>query len=406
MTTVRTLASKPWVLVLAWVITRSIAVGQLAGWVPYPEGPLMMSDVRLYSVWSILLADGQFPVGDDMWQYPPAAGLIFAAARFAGPNPVIGFVVLSLIADALILTALLIAACKGKHGLLAPWVWVGAAVAIGPIMFARFDVFPTLFAVLVLLLVARPILSGLAAGVGILVKVWPGLMLIALPRRKLPIALAVTVATFVAGWWLVGQWASGAVSFLGEQGGRGLQVESVGALPYVIFNAFTHQMDYVFRFGSMEIDMLGSREAGLALTVLGLALIAGLALLRLLGRLEQVPPADVALAALLVSIATSRVFSPQYTVWIAGVAAVLMLDVRTKLRGCVWMLGIMAFITQVIYPWGYGSLIEGGWFSVFLQTLRIGLLLAATALSLGSVLKAAFSRSRSPAQSAVGSLGA
>lgn len=400
MATVKRLAAQPWILVVAWVITRAIGVGQLAGWVPYPEGPLMMSDVRLYSVWSILLADRQFPVGDDMWQYPPAAGVIFAGARYTGPNPVAGFVALTLIADLLILIALLIAATKGRRGLLAPWVWVGAAVAIGPIMFARFDVFPTLFAVLVLLLVARPVWSGVAAGVGVLVKVWPGLMLIALPRRKLPAGIIATLVTFVAGWWLVGQWATGAVSFLGEQGGRGLQVESVGALPYVIGNAFTHDLNFVFRFGSMEIDMLGSREAGLVLTLLGLALIAGLALLRLLGRLESVPPADVALAALLISIATSRVFSPQYTVWIAGVAAVLMLDPRTKLRRAVWLLGAMALITQVIYPWGYGSLMEGEPFSVTLQVIRIALLLAATVMAVGSVLKAAFASRPVPARSA------
>lgn len=403
---IKALAARPWVLIVAWVITRAIGVMQLAGWVPYPEGPLMMSDVRLYSVWSILLSEQQFPVGDDMWQYPPGAGLIFAGARFAGPNPVIGFVVLALIADLLILIAVLISAVKGRRGMLAPWVWVGAAVAIGPIMFARFDVFPTLFAVLVLLLVSRPVAAGVAAGIGVLVKVWPGLMLIALPRRKLPAGVVATLVTFVAGWWLVGQWATGAVSFLGEQGGRGLQVESVGALPYVIANLFTHDLSFVFRFGSMEIDMLGSREAGLALTLLGLALIALLALLRLLGRLENVPPADVAMAALLISIATSRVFSPQYTVWIAGVAAVMLLNPATKLRKAVWMLAIMALITQVIYPWGYGSLMDGDALSGVLQIARIALLLAATVLAVGSVLVTAWKSKPGQTQSVADSLGA
>lgn len=405
MTLLRTLAAKPWVLIVAWVITRAIGVAQLAGWVPYPEGPLMMSDVRLYSVWSILLSQQQFPVGDDMWQYPPGAGVIFAGARYAGPNPVIGFIALALLADLIILISVLVAALKGKRGLLAPWVWVGAAVAIGPIMFARFDVFPTLFAVLVLLLVARPVFAGIAAGVGVLVKVWPGLMLIALPRRKLPSALIATLVAVVAGWWLVGQWATGAVSFLGEQGGRGLQVESVGALPYVVANLFNHDLSFVFRFGSMEIDMLGSREAGLALTVLGLVLIAVLALLRLLGRLENVPAADVAMTALLISIATSRVFSPQYTVWIAGVAAVLMLDPRTRLRKAVWMLGIMALITQVIYPWGYGSLMDGDVLSGVLQIIRIALLLAATGLALWSVFSTALKASPRQTQSVAGSSG-
>lgn len=382
----------PGVLV-GWLLTRALLIGALFGWVPYPDGPLMMSDVRLYAVWSIVLADGQFPVGDDMWQYPPAAGVIFAAARYLWTDAVTGFVLLTLIADLAILIALIVAARRRSRPLLAPWIWVGAALAIGPIMLARFDVFPTLFAVAVLLLIARPVSAGVAAGIGFLVKVWPALMLIALPRRSIPPAAIAVITVIVAGWWAVGQWASGAVSFLGEQGGRGLQIESVGALPYVVLNMAGGHTEYAFRFGSLEVDMAGSRELGLTITIAGLLVIAGLAVLRLAGRLETVPPGDVAITALLISVATSRVFSPQYSVWIAGVAAVALLDQRTRMRGVVIALGVMALLTQVIYPWGYGSLIDGSLLSGMLQVVRISLLVGATGYATFVVVKTGLRRS-------------
>ncbi len=78
--------------------------------------------------------------------------------------------------------------------------------------------------------------------------------------------------------------------------------------------------------------MGGAETVGLALTVIGLALFALIAWWRLSGRLESVPPGDVALAVMLVSVATSRVYSPQFNVWLIGITAVMLLDPRSRLR--------------------------------------------------------------------------
>lgn len=371
------------------MLTRFAAIAFVAGWLPYPEGRLVISDVRLYSVWSIMLSQGLFPVGDDMWQYPPAAGVVFALPRLIGPTPVAGFFILALLADLAVMAALLLTARSRGTTLAGPWLWAVAALVVGPVLVARFDVFPTLFAVLTLLLVTRPRLSGIAAGAGALLKVWPALLLVALPRRVLLRGGTAFVATVAAGWLLLSLWASGGVSFLSEQGERGLQLESVGGLPYLIANTLGIRVAYAFRYGSQEIDMAGAREIGLLITVVGLLLMAAVLVARLLGRLEHVPPADVALAVVLVSVATSRVFSPQYAVWLLGIAAVALLDRATAMRPVVALLVPMALVAQVIYPWGYGSLMGGGVLSVTLQTVRIGLLVTATFLALRVVYRAA-----------------
>ena len=377
-------------LIVTWVASRLLLIGTLTGVVPYPDGPSVINDVKLYAEWSSLLVTGRFPIGDDMWQYPPGAGIVFALAALLGSNPVAAFAGISLACDLATMVVLAIAGRRRRVGLNAAWAWVIGALLVGPVWLARFDVVPTLAAVVALVLIARPVWSGAAAAAGTLLKVWPGIMLIALPRRSLPKGILGFVAMSAAILIAVLLWSTGGVSFLGEQGARGLQVESVGALPFMVWNVFT-EVPTEFRFGAMEVDVAATIPLGLVITLAGFAVLGLLGVLRLLGRLESLGPSDVALVALLVSVVTSRVLSPQYSVWIVGVAAVTFLDPESRVRRVVWLLVPSILVTQVIYPYGYGSFLNGDWWAVLLQVTRVGLLLAATAIGLAVILRQAFS---------------
>jgi hypothetical protein len=377
-------------IVLVVLVWGSIRAALLAATFVLAE--YFLPDVYLYSTWTILLNERQFPVGDAFWQYPPGAGVLFALAGVVGPDPIIGFVVLALLADAAILALLITASLKihrdrySPASMWGPWAWVIGGAAIGPIMLARFDLFPTLFAVAALLLVIKPWLSGIAAGLGGLLKVWPALMLLALPRRTLWRGVVAAVAVTAVGTVLIAAWADGGISFLGEQGERGLQIESVGAAPFVIAGAFGVPQQVVLRYGAFEIVMPGAITIGLVITALGLGLIGIIALQRLRGRLESVAPGDVALALVLVSVATSRVFSPQYSVWIVGVAAAASVDSRSRLRTVTVLLIVMSAITAVLFPWLYGSLLEMSWYAALVQVARLGLLLICTVTAVAVVL--------------------
>ena len=377
-------------LIVTWVASRLLLIGTLTGVVPYPDGPSVINDVKLYAEWSSLLVTGRFPIGDDMWQYPPGAGIVFALAALLGSNPVAAFAGIALACDLATMVVLAIAGRRRRVGLNAAWAWVIGALLVGPVWLARFDVVPTLAAVVALVLIARPVWSGAAAAAGTLLKVWPGIMLIALPRRSLPKGILGFVAMSAAILIAVLLWSTGGVSFLGEQGARGLQVESVGALPFMVWNVFT-EVPTEFRFGAMEVDVAATIPLGLVITLAGFAVLGLLGVLRLLGRLESLGPSDVALVALLVSVVTSRVLSPQYSVWIVGVAAVTFLDPESRVRWVVWLLVPSILVTQVIYPYGYGSFLNGDWWAVLLQVTRVGLLLAATAIGLAVILRQAFS---------------
>lgn len=383
-------------VIVAFVLTRLLLLGFLTGNVLYPEGPSVINDVLLYSEWSELLVTGRFPIGDDMWQYPPGAGAVFALAALIGGSAVQGFFVIALACDAAILGALIAVAYRRSraahaqltpNSLVAAWSWVAAALIIGPVFIARFDVIPTAAAVASLLLISRPVYSGAMAAIGTLLKVWPGLMMLAIPRRSLICGSTGFVVTAVGIVMMVSVWAVGGVAFVGEQQARGLQVESVGAWPFMVAQAFGADIPLEFRFGAMEIDLGITVTIGSIITFAGLGVIGFLGIARLLGSLEQIPGIDIAMAALLVSIVTSRVLSPQYMVWVAGVACVALLDRHTRLRPVIVLLVVSTLVGQIIYPLGYGSLLNGDWWAVALQSIRIMTLLAATGWTLWLVVR-------------------
>jgi hypothetical protein len=375
-------------VIVGWFATRALILLQLLIWADN-----FLPDVRLYATWTILLSDRQFPVGDAYWQYPPGAGVLFALSRYAGPDPVFGFIVLAFLAD-LALLALLMNTGRKNSGVgrfNGAWAWVIGGLAVGPVLVARFDIFPTVFAVAAVLLATKPVRSGVMAAIGALLKAWPILMLAVISRRQLPKAVIAAIVTAMVGVLAINAWASGGISFLGEQSERGLQIESVGALPYMIAGALGFDQNVVLRYGAYEFVMSGVGLIGLAITAIGLLLFALIAALRLAGRLEHVPPGDIALALILIAVASSRVFSPQYDIWIVGLGAACLADPRTRLRKVVMALIVMSAVTSIIFPWAYGSLMDTAPYAVVLQVIRIVLLMGCTVIAVKSV---AFNRRR------------
>jgi hypothetical protein len=171
------------------------------------------------------------------------------------------------------------------------------------------------------------------------------------------------------------------LSFLGNQTARGLQVESVGALPYVIYHMTGRVVDVHLSYGSMQVTMAGAEIMGTALTLLGLALIVVIAFWRLSGRLDKVPAGDVGLAVVLVSLATSRVYSPQFNVWIIGVTCAALLAGATRMRRVAVILVGVSLLTQLVYPYFPSGLSDGSILIGTVQGLRIVGLVAATVIA-------------------------
>ena len=366
-------------LALGWVATRAWVLLSGFGLIFYPESEFLFSDVRLYDWWAGNIADSFFPINDPMWQYPPLAAVVFLAGYLLAGNTV-GFVFLATVAD-LAIFLLLVRAGREQENSTPAFIWMLTPLIMGPIILGRFDVFVTLAAVAALLYVGQARKFGIAIAIGALLKVWPVLLLLATPKGSALKVITWFAGTFAAGSLLLSLWWSESFSFIGGQRSRGLQIESVGALPYQLWNAGPGNVSSAFQFGAIEVVASGTSIVSLVITLVGLALLGTLFFWRVTGRLNSANPADIALLAVLISIVTSRVLSPQYMVWVFGLLAVSAFTPQQNFKKILTLIFISAGIGQVIYPWWYISFQQGSVIAVVAHAIRILTLLWATSIA-------------------------
>ncbi len=362
---------------LIWSLLRLALIGIIAGTIPWPE---QINDLTIYAEWATdSLQFGRFPT-DEMWQYPPLAGPVMLLGAWL-PGERLGFVTLFLAFDAAIMGMLTVQARRTARaqGLR---LWALLPLLVGPLVLARFDVVPTAFAVAAVLTAARPGVSGALAGLGAWLKVWPILALAALARRALPRGVAGALGASLVIVTVLLVTTTDPLSFLSGQRNRGLQIESLPAWPYLIARALGAPVEVVYRYGAHEIQAPGVEVVASIAPVITLMLLAMVALQRLRGALEDVSGADVALAAVLFTVATSRVFSGQYFIWLLGLAAVCLGDPGSRMRRTTALLVAAAAATQLVYPWLYSALLDGHPAAVLVQSIRVVLTVTATVTAL------------------------
>ncbi|WP_432059797.1 glycosyltransferase 87 family protein [Streptomyces sp. S1] len=345
-------------------------------------------EVALYEHWYGKFVTGTFPPGDATWQYPPGAGLVIMSP---GALPWLtyfqAFVTLTLLADAVVTLALARAdGARLTHG---AWIWVCGLPLLLHLPLARYDVQTTALAVLALLAVtarttAAHQLGGALAGIGAMVKVWPALALLGTPRgrttREAWTAAAVTAAVLLA---TLALFFSESLGFLRQQGNRGIQIESLGGTALALArSAGVWPGKVEFRYGALEyvgpyVSTLG--HLALLFTVLALA---WLVLWRVRAhRWTPATPLDTAFAAVLLFTVTSRVISPQYMIWLLGLAAVCLTSRDTVMRPVALLLLPAAALSALAYPVLYFDVIDGTPTGLAVMVLRNGLLLTAALLA-------------------------
>ena len=362
-----------------WAVTRLWAVLSGLQLFPYPGSQYLFSDVQLYDWWAFNMLQGKFPVHDETWQYPALAAIVFIAGYLIHPGR-IGFIVLCLIADAWVTRKLLRAGRSSTKSTELPiQMWLVMPLVMGPIAFGRFDMFPTA-CVIAFLLTRSDRTAGISIGVGSMLKVWPVLALLALARNRIMRTttwVGVTVAVLsiaLNSWW------SGSLAFIAEQKSRGLQIESVWALPYILSNLGAGTTNLAYQYGAIEVVANGTARVCAAATATGAVLFAILVWWRVRGRLEKVDPGLIVLTCVLTAMVTSRVLSPQYDLWYLGVLAACAVRPFRGFVPIARLLFVSAFLTQFVYPWLYGPLEAGSGFATAVHTGRIVTLLWATVL--------------------------
>ncbi|GLF93425.1 glycosyltransferase family 87 protein [Streptomyces yaizuensis] len=333
----------------------------------------------LYRGWYGQLAQGSFPLGDATWQYPPGAAVVFLSpAALPWLSYFQAFVALVLLADALVTFVL---ARAGRHG---AWLWVCGLPLLLNLPLARYDVPVTAVAVVALLALRhRPHLAGALAGIGAMIKVWPLLTLVGTRRGRSTLIVwgsAAASAGVLLGMLLTG--FSHPLDFLRQQSARGVQIESLGGTALLLARKWGWPGETVFQYGAFELT--GPYVAGVARLSLALSLgaLCWLVLWRLgARRWNPAVPYDAAFTAVLLFTVTSRVISPQYLIWLLGLAAVCLTSRYTVLRPVAALMLPAAALSALVFPLMYDEVVAGTTLGCLLMVLRNGLLLGAALLA-------------------------
>jgi len=391
---------------LLWGVFLAVhAVVAWLGWV-LPAQP--MGDVVLvYQPWSSAALGGGPVVGiTESWVYPQLAlvpmllaqllAVPFTVALGQQAGYLIGWALLVTLCDLLGFAALV-----GRGGTrrrrVAAWFWIGALLLLGPIAMYRIDAITVPVVVAGgLWLAHRPRVGAALLTIGAWVKIWPGAVVvaaIAAGRRSWQVLLSAASVTIVIIGVLLMLGAGGnLLGFLGMQTGRGLQIEAVGATPFLwMVVAGAARIEYSYEILTFQITAPGADLVSMLLTPLMVLVVAGILVVGALrargGAAWQrlLPPLTLALVTGLM--ATNKVGSPQFHTWLIAPVILWIVFDRARSRTAAVLVLVLCALTFAIYPLTYDQLLRAEALPVLLLTARNLLLVVLLAHAVHAVVR-------------------
>jgi uncharacterized membrane protein len=372
----------------------------------YSGGP----DVEGYYQYATKMGEGQVAYRDFSVEYPPGALATFYLPYLVSDNQQeyeIAFTVEMLLFD---IVGLLLVLGIGRKAGISPWScligYTLATVAIGSIMVQRFDMIPAVITTAAVYAFSRGNykVAWAILAIGTMTKLYPGLLaplfLIYQWRRgglrsTIPSMAAFTVVILLIVVPLSALDSHGFISSFTIQSQRALQLESTYASLLLLSNSLGMISAQPIQ-GNISFDIASSLAGPLArysFVFMGLGLLAAYGLYyRNCRKLSQSPDhvipdasslADLlnyAFVTLVVLLVTSKVFSPQFMVWLYPLFPL----VSGRFRSTVWIVFLSAScLTWYIYPLHYYDLIDTQQAAVDALILRNTLLIFMAVLMLG-----------------------
>jgi predicted membrane-bound dolichyl-phosphate-mannose-protein mannosyltransferase len=376
-------------LAFPFVLLTFLAFLPLPSFFRWHEG-----DLWLYYDSGRKLMQGQLPYRTFPLEYPPLALLPFVLPHVLALGQQLSFtnyVRLFLLENALLSTLVALVLVQvvlhwqGRRNSVSVLIVYALLIALGvPLLPWRYDLFPALLTLLALLsvMISCPMLAGSWLGLGILAKLYPIFLLPIFSayylvgkryRALLRMLLGSFSATILPLLPLILSEPRELLSFLLYHQMRGLQIESLPAGVIILADALRlTKAKLVHNYGALHLD---SPPTNITLKLLPflLILVFGVVLVNCLSRFweERVRYGEITseslvayvVAALLAFIATNKIFSPQYIVWLLPFAPLL------RLRQAVLLLAIWT-ITIIIFPFAYEDLLAMRPAPVLLLNLR------------------------------------
>ena len=367
-------------LFVTWGVTRAVLLADsFSGTVPL--------DIVAYSRWADNLTTGIEPALDTAFVYPPGSSILFLAPSFMPPELYFRtFTLLALLCDLIILISLWLAVRKStKPTQVAPWAWIILGFAAGPLMYQRYDIFAALLGVLAILNIRRPALLGGIAGVGLLIKLWPEIAILGVPKERMVRALIANVMVIFVGWITLHAVFGNSFGFVENVMNKGTSVEALAAYPFLLGRELSTPHIVTGQFGSWDVIGPNVSITAAVITIIGVFLLVGIFVLRLLGKLDHASPGDIVLLGVLIFVASHKINSMQYGIWIAAMAAAALAFAGSRALGPSILLGLMLITADSVIWTNFVPFISGNELMLGYQGLRLSLLLAAT-IWLGSRL--------------------
>ncbi|SKC63403.1 glycosyltransferase 87 family protein [Okibacterium fritillariae] len=377
-----------WSAPVLWVAFLVVHVIVSLGVIYAPNTPL--NDVTgVYLGWMREALAGGPVVGiDAVWVYPIAALVPMAIPLLGGTSVVgYGFAWLVLVAalDAVAFWFLLGSAQRGtrtRARCLAAWWCLAFLLLFGVIGVARLDALTASLSLIAMLIaVNRPIVASVLLAVATWIKIWPAAILAAAfivlrSRWRVAAAAAGTSVVIVAAALVAGSGLT-VFSFITEQTGRGIQIESPVAVPYLWATSFGAPGFTTYFDREILTFQLTGTGAGVVSTLMTPLLVIALAVVAWFGWRATRAGASavrlfpqVALALVLVFIVFNKVGSPQYLSWLVAPVAALIVVGGRRVPLLAGLTLVVAAMTQIIYPYYYDALVQTQTWMVLLITLR------------------------------------
>lgn len=360
----------------------------------------VLSDVSFYRQWAFDgLRDGYWVGIDAGWVYPigALAPMVLAAVFGYSAYMFTWFLLFTALNAA---GVAVLSRRAGTRGIHAAYWWLAVTALLGPVAVGRVDGLTAPLVIMGLLFLAtRPVLASALLSVATWIKVWPAAVILAVlvawKKRLVLLATGAAVSAVIAVVVALSGGIRHLLSFFGEQGARGMQMEAPFTTPG-LWQAITGTSDaYIFEdkvINTREVrGALGEPVAAMMTPLLALAALAvALLLIWALRRGADSQALLIAGSLALVSafIVFNKVGSPQFMLWLGAVTAVgLAWEGRDwKVPGI--LMAAIAALTTLVYPMFYSALYNDLNIAVaLLLTLRNILLLVLFGWSLARVIR-------------------
>jgi hypothetical protein len=396
------------VLFCCWLATRVI----ILLFTPQQE----QFSLSLYYGYAQRCALGETPYKDFYFEYPPGSLLFLLPPRIFGKTEASYskfFIGEALLFDLLLLGLIAggtrrLAGAGSVEGMMqGRWkstaLYIGSSFLLGPLLYRRFDLFPTVLSVLAFGLLPRlPGVAWITLGLASAVKIYPVFLAPILLVQEMRSGLTFEFRSllrrilFFLGGILLGivplflVFGRPPLKALLVQTRRGLQVETLFATPFLLARAFGAKVDIAYRFGAFDVEHAATHFlARLSLPLLVIAV--GVFSLWYLpddrrqtaraGGLERASLDVIAMLGLVLLF--SKVLSPQFFIWLLPWVALAggSSSARTLWLALLFLPAL--FLTTWIYPYHYWDIIGATTRSAALVlAARNGLLVALTAIAI------------------------